>query len=147
MIVSITAIFIQEINPGEYSLIHLLIPWTIGSLIYSIWNIRKYRETKLPRHKHAHMYSMIGVYIGALIVAGAFTLMPGRFFHSIFFGWWLNLMTKSKINLKSKLESIKDYWSPKVIAELNDYQFKLAKIKDEFIWHEHNDTDEAFMVI
>ena len=56
-------------------------------------------------------------------------------------------MTKSKINLKSKLESIKDYWSPKVIAELNDYQFKLAKIKDEFIWHEHSDTDEAFVVI
>ena len=56
-------------------------------------------------------------------------------------------MTKSKINLKSKLESIKDYWSPKVIAELNNYQFKLAKIKDEFIWHEHNDTDEAFIVI
>ena len=56
-------------------------------------------------------------------------------------------LTKSKINLKSKLESIKDYWSPKVIAELNDYQFKLAKIKDEFIWHEHNDTDEAFIVI
>ena len=56
-------------------------------------------------------------------------------------------MTESKINLKSKLESIKDYWSPKVIAELNDYQFKLAKIKDEFVWHEHNDTDEAFIVI
>ena len=56
-------------------------------------------------------------------------------------------MTESKINLNSKLESIKDYWSPKVIAELNDYQFKLAKIKDEFIWHEHNDTDEAFIVI
>ncbi len=56
-------------------------------------------------------------------------------------------MRKSKINLKSKLELIKDYWSPKVIAELNDYQFKLAKIKDEFIWHEHNDTDEAFIII
>ena len=56
-------------------------------------------------------------------------------------------MTESKINLNLKLESIKDYWSPKVIAELNDYQFKLAKIKDEFIWHEHNDTDEAFIVI
>ena len=56
-------------------------------------------------------------------------------------------MTESKINLKSKLELIKDYWSPKVVAELNDYQFKLAKIKDEFIWHEHNDTDEAFIVI
>ena len=56
-------------------------------------------------------------------------------------------LTKPKINLKSKLELIKDYWSPKVVAELNDYQFKLAKIKDEFIWHEHNDTDEAFIVI
>jgi uncharacterized membrane protein len=85
MIVSVTAIFIQEINPGEYSLIHLLIPWTIGSLIYSIWNIQKYRQTKLPRHKYAHMYSMIGVYIGALIVAGAFTLTPGRFFYEILF--------------------------------------------------------------
>ena len=56
-------------------------------------------------------------------------------------------MTGTKINFKSKLESIKDYWSPKVIAELNDYQLKLAKIKDEFIWHKHNDTDEAFIVI
>ena len=86
IIVSVTAIFIQEINPGEYSLIHLLIPWTIGSLIYSIWNIQKFRQTKLSRHKHAHMYSMIGVYIGALIVAGAFTLMPGRFFYEVLFG-------------------------------------------------------------
>ena len=56
-------------------------------------------------------------------------------------------MTKTKINFNSKLKSISDYWSPKVIAELNDYQFKLAKIKGEFIWHEHNDTDEAFVVI
>ena len=56
-------------------------------------------------------------------------------------------MTKTKINFNSKLKSISDYWSPKVIAELNDYQFKLAKIKGEFIWHEHNDTDEAFIVI
>ena len=44
-------------------------------------------------------------------------------------------MTESKINLKSKLELIKDYWSPKVVAELNDYQFmSLTKIKDEFYW-------------
>ena len=56
-------------------------------------------------------------------------------------------MTKTKINFNSKLKSISDYWSPKVIAELNDYQFKLAKIKGEFIWHKHNDTDEAFIVI
>ena len=86
MIVSVTAIFIQEIIPGQFSLIHLLIPWTIASLIYSIWSIRKFKETKLIRYKHGHMYSMIGVYVGALIVAGAFTLMPGRFFHTIFFG-------------------------------------------------------------
>lgn len=52
-----------------------------------------------------------------------------------------------KINFKSKFEKFNDHWSPKVIAEMNNYQFKLAKIKDDFIWHEHNDTDEAFIVI
>jgi uncharacterized membrane protein len=82
----LTAIFIQAINPGQYSLIHLLIPWTIGSMIYSIWNIKKFKKTKIERYKFAHMYSMIGVYVGALLVAGAFTLMPGRFFHHILFG-------------------------------------------------------------
>ena len=86
IIVSLTAIFIQAINPGQYSLIHLLIPWTIGSLIYSIWNIKKFKNTKIERYKFAHMYSMIGVYFGALLIAGAFTLMPGRFFHEILFG-------------------------------------------------------------
>ena len=86
IIVSLTAIFIQAINPGQYSLIHLLIPWTIGSLIYSIWNIKKFKNTKIERYKFAHMYSMIGVYVGALLIAGAFTLMPGRLFHHILFG-------------------------------------------------------------
>ena len=86
MIVSLTAIFIQTINTGQYSLIHLLIPYTIGSLIYSIWNIRKFKKTKIESYKIKHMHSMIGVYIGALLIAGAFTLMPGRFFHEIIFG-------------------------------------------------------------
>ena len=86
MIVSLTAIFIQTINPGQYSLIHLLIPYTIGSLIYSIWNIRKFKKTKIESYKIKHMHSIIGVYIGALLIAGAFTLMPGRFFHEIIFG-------------------------------------------------------------
>ena len=86
IIVSLTAIFIQAINPGQYSLIHLLMPWTIGWLIYSIWNIKKFKNTKIERYKFAHMYSMIGVYVGALLIAGAFTLMPGRFFHEILFG-------------------------------------------------------------
>ena len=61
LIVSFTALFIQAINPGEYSLIHLLIPWTIGSLIYSIWSIRKFQKTKLQKYKKAHMYSMIEI--------------------------------------------------------------------------------------
>jgi len=52
-----------------------------------------------------------------------------------------------KINFKSKFEKFNDLWSPKVIAKMNDYQFKLVKIKDDFVWHEHNDTDEVFIVI
>ena len=40
-----------------------------------------------------------------------------------------------------------EHWSPKVIAELNDYQFKLVKIKDDFVWHNHEHTDEAFIII
>ena len=86
IIVSLTAVFIKTINSGQYSLIHLLIPYTIGSLIYSIWNIKKFKKTKIERYKIKHMHSMIGVYIGALLIAGAFTLIPGRFFHEIIFG-------------------------------------------------------------
>ena len=82
--VSLSAILIQEINPGKYSLVHLLIPWTVGSLIYSIWNIKLFKKTRLTKYRDAHMYSMIGVYIGALLVAGAFTLLPGRFLHGVF---------------------------------------------------------------
>lgn len=52
-----------------------------------------------------------------------------------------------KINIKSKLKTFSDLWSPKVIAEMNDYQFKLVKIKDDFIWHSHEDTDEVFIVL
>ena len=52
-----------------------------------------------------------------------------------------------KINFKNKFKKFSDLWSPKVIAELNDYQFKLVKIQNDFIWHQHNDTDEVFIVI
>ena len=51
------------------------------------------------------------------------------------------------INLQSKFELFSEHWSPKVIAAMNDYQFKIAKIKGEFIWHDHKDTDETFIVI
>ena len=52
-----------------------------------------------------------------------------------------------KINFKSKFQKFDDHWSPKVIAEMNDYQFKLVKIEKDFIWHQHEDTDEVFIVI
>ena len=52
-----------------------------------------------------------------------------------------------KINLKEKLSKFNKHWSPRIIAEMNDYQFKVAKIKGEFIWHNHKDTDETFIVI
>ncbi len=56
-------------------------------------------------------------------------------------------MLLNRINLKEKLSKVSEYWSPRIIAEMNDYQFKLAKIKGEFIWHDHKDTDEVFIVI
>ena len=55
-------------------------------------------------------------------------------------------MTKN-INLYSNFDKFTDYWSPKVIAEMNDYQFKLVKIKGEFAKHKHFATDEVFIEI
>lgn len=51
------------------------------------------------------------------------------------------------INLAEKLSRIADHWQPRVVAELNDYQFKLVKIEGDFVWHSHADTDEAFIVV
>lgn len=51
------------------------------------------------------------------------------------------------INLAEKLGRITEHWQPRVVAELNDYQFKLVKIEGDFVWHSHADTDEAFIVI
>ncbi len=51
------------------------------------------------------------------------------------------------INFARKFDLIKEQWTPKVIAEMNDYQFKLVKIQGEFVWHSHADTDETFIVI
>ena len=51
------------------------------------------------------------------------------------------------INFQSRFALFSEHWSPKVIAEMNDYQFKLVKIKGQFTWHEHKDTDEVFIVI
>lgn len=51
------------------------------------------------------------------------------------------------INLQQKLALIDEHWSPRVVAEMNDYQFKVVRIEGDFIWHSHADTDEAFFVL
>jgi len=51
------------------------------------------------------------------------------------------------INFADKLSLFAEQWSPKVIAEMNDYQFKLVKLEGEFVWHNHQDTDETFIVL
>jgi len=53
----------------------------------------------------------------------------------------------SVINFAEKFSRFSEHWSPKVIAEMNDYQFKLAKIQGEFVWHSHAETDETFVVM
>lgn len=56
-------------------------------------------------------------------------------------------MTDSAINLQEKLTMFSEHWSPRIVAEMNDYQFKLAKFQGEFVWHSHRDTDEVFIVL
>lgn len=51
------------------------------------------------------------------------------------------------VNLAQKLARIDAHWSPRVVAELNDYQLKLVKLQGEFVWHQHADTDELFLVL
>ena len=51
------------------------------------------------------------------------------------------------INLADKFGKFSEQWSPRVIAEMNDYQFKLSKLHGEFIWHSHPETDEVFLVV
>ena len=51
------------------------------------------------------------------------------------------------IDLGAKFALFQDHWAPRVVAEMNDYQFKLVKFEGEFVWHRHDDTDEAFLVV
>ena len=51
------------------------------------------------------------------------------------------------ISLLAKFARIPERWQPRVVAELNDYQFKLARIEGDFVWHDHPETDEAFLVL
>lgn len=56
-------------------------------------------------------------------------------------------MSYSAINFREKLAKFDDRWSPRVIAEMNDYQFKLVKVEGPFVWHDHKGTDEVFIVL
>lgn len=51
------------------------------------------------------------------------------------------------VNFAEKLAKFHDHWAPRVIAEMNNYQFKLVKLQGEFVWHSHTDTDEVFIVL
>lgn len=55
--------------------------------------------------------------------------------------------TAQSINLLQKISMLDEQWSPRVVTEMNDYQFKVVRIQGEFIWHSHADTDEAFLVL
>jgi mannose-6-phosphate isomerase-like protein (cupin superfamily) len=56
-------------------------------------------------------------------------------------------MDYTAIRFEEKFAKIHDHWSPRVVAEMNDYQFKLLKIEGDFVWHSHAETDEAFIVM
>lgn len=51
------------------------------------------------------------------------------------------------INLREKLAMFSEQWSPKIIAQMNDYHFKIARVQGEFVWHDHPETDEVFLVL
>jgi len=56
-------------------------------------------------------------------------------------------MNYKPLNFQQKFGLFTEHWQPKVIAEMNDYQFKIAKLQGDFVWHDHRDTDETFIVI
>jgi mannose-6-phosphate isomerase-like protein (cupin superfamily) len=56
-------------------------------------------------------------------------------------------MEYTAINFREKLAKFSEHWAPKVVARMNDYEFKLVKIQGEFVWHTHANTDDVFIVL
>lgn len=56
-------------------------------------------------------------------------------------------MTSTPINLAEKFAQFSEHWSPKIIAQMNDYHFKVVKLQGDFVWHRHPETDEVFIVL
>jgi uncharacterized membrane protein len=77
-ITAITALFIRVIDPGHLSLIHLFVPLTLVGVTSTIVALKR-------RNIAGHKRSMIGLYVGALLIAGGFTFLPGRLMHEVFF--------------------------------------------------------------
>ncbi len=77
--VAVSSLFIRQLNPGSFSLIHLLSGWTLIALPMAVFAIRKGRVAR-------HASGMTWTFIGGLIVAGAFTFLPGRLMWEVFFG-------------------------------------------------------------
>jgi len=76
---AISTVFIRSIRPGSLSPVHLFIPLTLFGIFSALWNVRR---GNIRRHRSA----MLGLYFGGLLIAGAFTLLPGRLLHGVFFG-------------------------------------------------------------
>ena len=56
-------------------------------------------------------------------------------------------MRGQPVNLVEKFAKFSEHWSPKIVAQMNDYHFKLVRFQGEFVWHSHADTDEVFLVV
>lgn len=52
-----------------------------------------------------------------------------------------------KINLAEKLKTFSEHWSPRTVAQMNDHDVMVVKVKGEFVWHKHDDTDDFFLVL
>ena len=51
------------------------------------------------------------------------------------------------INLNRELDLFDEHWQPKIVAQVNDYDVRIVKVKGEFVWHKHDDTDDFFLVL
>ena len=78
-VTAIAAVFIRSLRPGQLSWIHVFVPITLFGVASAIWRVRRY-DIK------GHRASMLGVYFGGLIIAGALTFYPGRLMYRLFFG-------------------------------------------------------------
>lgn len=56
-------------------------------------------------------------------------------------------MTYAPLSLLAKFDLFSEQWQPKVVAEMNDYQFKIVRLEGDFVWHSHADTDETFLIL